>query len=182
MGPWLRLCGACVRPLPRSCPHAEHGAKTTYQMWPHQLQHVCHIRQEPRLQRHAAKHTHTCVTHTTRQRRTTRARGGGWAQPAAARRRRSAASHATRASHGRQLTPKQWQQGVTTQRTRARRGFKEVITCAREAQRWRTCTPPLMRAARLCHDPRKLLPPFTRHLWHVHVHLAQHRACVGTAA
>ena len=89
------------------------------------------------------------------------------------------APYASRATHGRHITPKQRQHGVTTPRTHVTHGFKEVITCACEAPCRHTCMPPLMRPARLCHVLLTLLLPCTGRGWHVHVHLAQHRARAG---
>ena len=85
----------------------------------------------------------------------------------------------SRATHGRHITPKQRQHGVTTPRTHVTHGFKEVITCACEAPCRHTCMPPLMRPARLCHVLLTLLLPSTGRGCHVHVHLAQHRARAG---
>ena len=90
--------------------------------------------------------------------------------------------HTSRATHGRHITPKQRRQRATTPRTSVMHGFKEAITCAREALRQPTCTAPLMPSPRLYRVLRTLLLPFTGHGWHVHVHLAQHSARAGTSA
>ena len=94
---------------------------------------------------------------------------------------RSVAPYASRATHGRHITPKQRQHGVTTLRTHVTHGSKEVITCACEAPGAGT-----LACHRSCGQhgcatscSPSLLLPFTGRGWHVHVHLAQHHAREG---